>query len=89
MRVWRASHFRHFLPGAKEVAAAADRVEMVSTRIPYLGRSALAVFLFIWLSALAPGTQLRSHAAPSPSDLEAAEERLHELEREFELVVEE
>ena len=89
MRVWRASHFRHFLPGAKEVAAAADRVEMVSTRIPYLGRSALAVFLFIWLGALAPGTQLRSHAAPSPSDLEAAEERLHELEREFELVVEE
>jgi peptidoglycan DL-endopeptidase CwlO len=68
--------------------AVADRVEMMSSRVPSLGRSALAVFLIIWLGALAPGSQLSSRAAPSPSDVEAAEERLHELEREFELVVE-
>jgi cell wall-associated NlpC family hydrolase len=39
--------------------------------------------------ALLPGvTQVNSQAAPKRADLRAAEERLHELERDFELVVE-
>ena len=61
---------------------------MMSPRTPSLGRATVAVLLVLWLGALAPGSQLRSRAAPSPSELRAAEERLHQLEREFELVVE-
>ena len=61
---------------------------MMSPRNTSLGRASLAVVLVLWLGALAPGSQLRSNAAPSPSELRAAEERLHQLEREFELVVE-
>ncbi|MDQ3662162.1 MAG: NlpC/P60 family protein [Actinomycetota bacterium] len=60
----------------------------MSLRTPSLGRAAVAMFLVLWLGALAPGSQLRSQAAPSPSELRAAEERLQQLEREFELVVE-
>jgi tetrahydromethanopterin S-methyltransferase subunit G len=60
----------------------------MSLRIPSLGRASVAVLLVLWLGALAPGSQPLSSAAPSPSELEAAEERLNELEREFELVVE-
>lgn len=60
----------------------------MSPRTPSLGRATVAVLLVLWLGALAPGSQLSSRAAPSPSELRAAEERLHQLEREFELVVE-
>lgn len=60
----------------------------MSPRTPPLGRATVAVLLVLWLGALAPGSQLSSRAAPSPSELRAAEERLHQLEREFELVVE-
>ncbi|MDQ5873845.1 MAG: NlpC/P60 family protein [Actinomycetota bacterium] len=60
----------------------------MSLPTPPLGRATVAVLLVLCLGALAPGSQLRSNAAPTPSELRAAEERLHQLEREFELVVE-
>lgn len=63
-------------------------VRVMSLRTPSLGRATVAVLLVLCLGALAPGSQLRSNAAPTPSELRAAEERLHQLEREFELVVE-
>ena len=50
-------------------------------------RALLAALLVVGV-ATAPGAIAISSAAPSPSELEAAQERLAELEREFELVVE-
>jgi cell wall-associated NlpC family hydrolase len=50
-------------------------------------RALLAVLLVVGV-ATAPGAIAISSAAPSPSELEAAQQRLAELEREFELVVE-
>jgi cell wall-associated NlpC family hydrolase len=50
---------------------------------------ALIAALAVALAILAPGVAVTSSAAPSPAELEAAQQRLAELEREFELVVEE
>ena len=49
---------------------------------------ALCALMLAGLGVLAPGALTQSSAAPSRADLEAAEDRLMELEREFELVVE-
>jgi cell wall-associated NlpC family hydrolase len=61
---------------------------MMSPRATTFCRAAVALLAVVWLGAFAPGSQLNSQAAPSPSELKAAEERLRQLERDFELVVE-
>jgi cell wall-associated NlpC family hydrolase len=50
---------------------------------------ALIAAVAVALASVAPGVVLRSSAAPNPAELRAAQQRLAELEREFELVVEE
>jgi cell wall-associated NlpC family hydrolase len=61
---------------------------MMSARASTFCRASVALLAVVWLGAFAPGSQLNSQAAPSPSELRAAEERLRQLERDFELVVE-
>ena len=50
---------------------------------------AICALTLACLGILGPGALTQSSAAPSEAELEAAEERLMELERDFELVVEE
>ena len=50
---------------------------------------ALCALLLALLGVAGPGALVHSNAAPSQAEVEAAENRLMELEREFELVVEE
>jgi cell wall-associated NlpC family hydrolase len=61
---------------------------MTSTRRSSSLRALIAA-LVVALASVAPGVVVNSSAAPTPAELHAAQERLAELEREFELVVEE
>ena len=49
---------------------------------------AFCAFGLVALAIVGPGALSQSNAAPSQAELEAAQDRLHELERDFELVVE-
>jgi cell wall-associated NlpC family hydrolase len=61
---------------------------MAPTRRSSSSRAPIAA-LAVALAILAPGVAVTSSAAPSPAELQDAQQRLTELEREFELVVEE
>jgi cell wall-associated NlpC family hydrolase len=61
---------------------------MAPTRRSSSSRALIAA-LAVALAILAPGVAVTSSAAPSPAELQDAQQRLTELEREFELVVEE
>jgi hypothetical protein len=61
---------------------------MTSSR-PHSFSLALVTALAVTLASVAPGAMVSSTAAPREAELDAAQERLAELEREFELVVEE
>jgi cell wall-associated NlpC family hydrolase len=61
---------------------------MTSSR-PHSFSRALVAALAVTLASVAPGAMVSSTAAPREAELDAAQERLAQLEREFELVVEE
>lgn len=55
----------------------------------YSSSRALVAAVAVTLASIAPGAVVSSSAAPSRAELQVAQQRLAELEREFELVVEE